>query len=186
MKCTNCGQEIREGLKFCTACGNKIETTKNNNKKALFKYLKIFIPILIFIIILIIIITFLIDKSSNLNKNVLNGIWYEYSPQDVFVYEWIFYDDGTCTSEMRIKGGSNKSNAEYATYVVNNNKLIIYKDGSEFEWEYDLNEDCCWLYFGDEYGNYKFKITHYADKLTQEELDRTFSEVSEYIVSVNT
>lgn len=46
MKCTNCGQEVREGLKFCTACGNKIETTKNDNKKALSKYLKIFIPIL--------------------------------------------------------------------------------------------------------------------------------------------
>lgn len=184
MKCTNCGQELREGLKFCTACGNKIETTQNNSKKTLSKYLKIIIPILAFIAAIIIIIL-LMDKSPDLNKNILSGVWYEYSPQDVFANEWIFYDDGTCTSEIRGEGGSNKSDTEYATYSINNNIVVIYKDGAEFEWRYDSNEDCCWLCFSDEYGNYKFKIIHYDEKLTQEELDKTFYRVSEYIVRVD-
>ncbi len=184
MKCNKCGKNIRENLKFCTACGNEITKLKSDKKKTVFKHLKLLIPIAVLVAIIIIILIVLFGKKTDSNKGILAGVWYEYSPQDVFAYEWIFYDDGTCTRETRGEGGSNKSDTEYAIYSIDKNEVTIYEDGAESKWEYDPKEDCCWLYFVDEYGNYKFKITHYDDKLTQEELDKTFCKVSEYVVRV--
>lgn len=189
MKCTNCGKEIRADLNFCTFCGKQIMLPKENLKKQS-KFLKLIIPLLIIVIIVITIIILSLDtptlrkKSTDLNEIILSGVWYEYSFQDAFADEWFFYDDGTCTYEMRGEGGERKYNAEYATYSVIDNKVIIYKDGNETEWEYDSNEDCCWLYFNDEYGSYKFKISHYSETLTQDVLDKTFYKVTDYIVSV--
>lgn len=189
MQCGNCGKEVREDLNFCTFCGKRITSSKENSKQRS-KFPKPLIPVLTGAIIVIIIITLIAKmpasskNSFDLSKNILNGVWYEYSFQDASAYEWIFYDDGTCTREMRGEGGERKYDVEYATYYVKDNKAFIYKDARETEWEYDFEEDCCWLYFGDEYGSYKFKITHYGQKITQEALDKTFYEVSEYIISL--
>ena len=125
-----------------------------------------------------------------------NGAWYEYGYQDIFAYEWIFYDDGTCTRKMRLPG---EARDEYIytdkfTYSVEGNEVAVYSEEDDVngyfrKWRYDENKKCCWYYFDMGYdgsGIYKLKIFRYDQKLTQAELDQSFERnADEYLFNVD-
>lgn len=191
MKCTNCGQEVKDGLNFCTACGKPLPLYEGEPKKPR-RLLWLLIPILLVAIIIVVMLIALSDKTpvssekaSDFSEVILKGAWYEYSIQDAFANEWVFFADGTCTSEMRGNDGLRKYDTVYATYSVEDDKVFIYQNGKEYEWEYDFDEDCCWLYFGTDYGSYKLKIFHYAQKITQEKLDEKMGNAPEYVIKLD-
>ena len=76
MRCSNCGNEIEEGKKFCTKCGrkakNEIEEGKNtiNNKETI--TIK-FNHLVIGIIVTIIVLACIIGASIYINFNDTNN-----------------------------------------------------------------------------------------------------------------
>lgn len=178
MRCDRCGYEVGDGARFCRVCGNEIKRPRKEKKRG-FLVLKIFL-VLIVAVLIVVGLLFWKKISSDPNEFILAGKWYEYGWQDVFVDEWTFYDDGTCTSEMRcLPGDETKFEKEYALYTVSGNTVTIYRDGRETTWEYDAEEDCFWFYSsysspdGEDLRYFKLKIVHYdrdGQKAFKEEL----------------
>ena len=78
------------------------------------------------------------------------GKWYRVGDQTGVVEEWIFSEDGTCTSEIKNKNGDYKSNPVYCTYTIDEN-IVIIKNSSNtlynITWYYDAENEVFWEYF---------------------------------------
>lgn len=137
MKCSKCGNELKEDDLFCTKCGKKVEqevkeekTEKslNNNakEKQKSKKWKVLVPILIILIIIAGILVFkkVNNESSQSNANVINTD----EEKVITTYE---------RNNVGLLKGENITDEEYNQ----NNDLISYKylDNDNVEQEVKLN-----------------------------------------------